>query len=375
MKKSSKRMVVMLLLVGGLFAALIGYQRFVGAMMQQFLAANANPPATVTAMVVQRSQWQPEIRAIGSLRAIQGVDLRTEIIGVVEKIHFSSGEWVEQGMLLLELNQAEEQARLKALDASLRLAQINYQRDQQQFKINAISQAQLDGTEAELNSLQAQVAQQQAVIRKRQIRAPFSGRLGLSTVVVGQLLNPGESIVTLQNTQQLYVDFNLPQKQLGSIELGQTIALQSEVENGVEAKGTLSAINTVVDAATRNIRVEGLVDNREQKLLPGMFVHLRVLSGDPGPLLTLPQTAISYNAYGSTLFLVRDGADGERPIAERVFVTVGGKRGDQVSILNGVAEGDQVVTSGQMKLKNGTPLIINNQVLPANEIDPQPQEQ
>lgn len=374
--KLIKRMVVMLLLVGLLFGGVVAYQNFVAEMMKGFLAANANPPATVTAVEVDYAPWQPQVKAIGTLRAVQGVSLKAEVSGVVKAVHFRSGQAVKQGALLLELDSTVEQAQLQALQASRELAEINLRRDRQQFKIHAISQAQLDAAESELKSRRAQEMQQQAVIDKKQIRAPFAGRLGISRVELGQLLNSGESVVSLQNMDALYVDFNLPQQHLSKIHTGQPIHLHANIDAAMEVSGKIHAIHAEVDRETRNIEVEGVIDNRNGVWRPGMFVHLKVDNGKPQQHLTLPQTAISYNAYGATLFLVQQEEDAEpNLVAQQVFVETGGRRGDQVAILSGVERGDRVVTSGQMKLKNGTPLIIDNSIVPANEAAPQPQEQ
>ncbi|WP_198507350.1 efflux RND transporter periplasmic adaptor subunit [Mariprofundus ferrinatatus] len=376
----SKRMTIMLISVGCVFAAIVGYQLFVASMMKQFLSANAQPPATVTAVQVERQLWQPRLASVGSLRAVQGVDISAEVSGMVKEIHFKSGDEVQQGDLLLELNSAEEMAHLQALTASRKLAEINHKRNQQQFKIHAISQAQLDASQAELASRRAQESQQQAVIDKKHIRAPFSGRLGVSRISQGQFINPAEPIVSLQNSRSLYVDFNLPQKFIPLLEPGQGISVSRAQDETAEVAGTISAINAAVDSSTRNVRIEGRIDNRDGMLLPGMFVNVRINSGEPQRLLTLPQTAISYNAYGSTLFVARAEKGAEQPdsqprlLAQQVFVKTGEKRGDQVAILEGIEEGDTVVTSGQLKLKNGTPLIINNAVLPANEAAPKPEE-
>lgn len=379
MKKSmSKRMIIMLVIVGAVFAAIIAYQMFVASMMQQFLASNAQPPATVTAMQVKRELWQPQLSAVGTLRAIQGVDITAEIAGIVKRVHFKSGDEVNKGDLLLELNSAEEAAQLQSLQASRKLAEINLDRDKRQFAVHAISKSKLDATQAELTSRIAQEAQQQAIIDKKRIRAPFAGRLGISRVNPGQYLNMAEAIVSLQNNRALYIDFNLPQKYVGQIRQGQVITVIDAQNSDMAISGSISTINSVVDKSTRNVQVEGLIDNSSGTLLPGMFVNVKVDSGEAQQLLTLPQTAISFNAYGSTLFVAKavQGAEEGKSqlVAQQVFVKSGDKRGDQVVILEGIEEGDTVVTSGQLKLKNGTPLIINNAVQPANEAAPRPQE-
>ncbi|NWF36914.1 efflux RND transporter periplasmic adaptor subunit [Mariprofundus sp. KV] len=371
-------MIIMLVIVGAVFAAIIGYQMFVASMMKQFLASNAQPPATVTAMQVKRELWQSQLGAVGTLRAIQGVEISAEIAGIVKKVHFKSGDEVNKGDLLLELNSAEEAAQLQSLQANRKLAEINLDRDKRQFAVHAISKSKLDATQAELTSRIAQEAQQQAIIDKKRIRAPFAGRLGITRVNPGQYLNMAERIVSLQNSRALYIDFNLPQKYVGQIRQGQTMTVVDTQNSDLAISGTISTINSVVDNSTRNVQVEGLIDNSSGTLLPGMFVNVKVDSGAPQKLLTLPQTAISYNAYGSTLFVAKevqgDQEGKSQLVAQQVFVKTGDKRGDQVVILEGLEEGDTVVTSGQLKLKNGTPLIINNSVQPANDAAPKPQE-
>ncbi|ATX79236.1 membrane fusion protein, multidrug efflux system [Mariprofundus aestuarium] len=372
-----KRMIWMVAIVGFVFAAIIGYQMFVASMMKQFLASNAQPPATVTATQVKAEEWQPQLASVGTLRAIQGVEISAEIAGLVKKVHFKSGDEVKKGDLLLEMNSDEEAAQLLALKANRKLAEINLKRDEQQFKVHAISNSKLDASRAELSSRRAAEQQQQAIIDKKRIRAPFDGRLGITQINEGQYLNPAEHIVTLQDGRALYIDFSMPQKYVTQLQKGQTISVATG--NGAQAiSGTISTINSVVDNSTRNVQVEGLIDNSDGKLLPGMFVNVNIDVGAPQNLLTLPQTAISFNAYGSTLFVARDEQGAEEGktqlVAQQLFVKTGDKRGDQVAILEGLKEGDTVVTSGQLKLKNGTPLIINNAVLPANESAPTPQE-
>lgn len=374
----------MLVAVGLVFAAIIGYQMFVASMMKQYLASNAHPPATVTAIEVGKSLWQPQFSAVGNLRAVQGVDISSEIAGMVKRIHVKSGETVKRGDLLLELSSDEELAQLQALQSTRKLAEITLKRDKRQFKIHAISKAQLDISKAELSTRIAQEAMQLALMDKKRIKAPFSGRLGLIRISEGQYLTPAVPIVTLQNSTTLFVDFNLPQKYLASLKKGQMIAVNAKQDGVAIVRGEISAINSSVDSATRNVLIEGKIDNPEGALLPGMFVSLSIDAGEAQLLLTLPQTAISYNAYGSTLFVAKpseakksDADKSDAPaamIAQQLFIKTGEKRGDQISILEGLKEGDMVVTSGQLKLKNGTPLIIDNAVQPANDVAPKPQE-
>jgi membrane fusion protein (multidrug efflux system) len=375
----TKRMIIMLILVGAVFAGIIGYQRFMANMMMQFMASNTRPAATVTAMEASYQQWQTQLNAVGTLRAVQGVDVSSEAPGIVKTVHFKSGDRVNKGDLLLQLNINEDRAHLQSLQAAEKLAEITYKRDVKQLKVNAISKAKLDSSQADLASKKAQVAQQKAVIDKKRIRAPFSGQLGISTVNPGQYLNPADKIVTLQNTESLYIDFSLPQKKLAELSIGQQITISTDAYNEITFSGLTTAINSVIDKNTRNLLIEAKIDNADGRLIPGMFVKVRVNIGEGIQYLTIPQSSISFNAYGATVFIAHDAEQKTKQspalVAQQVFIKTGDKRGDQVAILDGINEGDMVVTSGQLKLKNGTPLIINNQVLPANDPSPTPQEQ
>ena len=372
-----KRMTIMLVAVGTLFAAIFGYQMFMASMMKQFLSGNALPPATVTAAKAHLEIWQPQLSAVGTLRAIQGVQITSEVSGIVKAVHFKSGEEVDVGGLLFELDAAEEQAQLAALAASRKLAGINHRRNREQFQIHAVSQAEVDASEAEVSRLKAEEARQQALIDKKRMRAPFAGRLGVISINPGQFINPAEPIVNLQESSRLYVDLNVPQKYLKKLSHGAKLSVISD--SGDILDGKITAIDSAVDAATRNIAVEGVIDNVEGLLQPGMFVRVRLETGASENLLTLPQTAVTHNPYGSTIFIAKEVGDAAdvKPalVAHQQFVTTGPRRGDQIAILEGISEGDMVVTSGQMKLKNGTPLIIDNSVQPTNDIAPRPQEQ
>jgi len=381
-----KRMIIMLAIVGTVFGSLVGFQQFKAHMMGKWLSGNGLPPATVTTMTAAFTDWQPEIRSVGTLRALHGVDIVSEVAGMVEQLHFKSGDSVKAGALLLELDSATEQAQLNAARASAELAAITLERDKAQYQVKAVSQAQIDMDLADLKVKQAQAAQLQAGLDRMHIRAPFPGKLGVSMISPGQYIRPGEVIVSLQALQPLMVDFNVPQRQLAELNVGQQLNLGGNTFVDQSFGGEISAIDSRVNAGTRNIRIEGKVDNSAGTLLPGMYTEVRVASGHSQRYLTLPQTAISYNAYGSTVFLAKSSpapVDGKPategkpalPLAEQVFVKTGTTRGDQIAVLSGINEGDIVVTSGQMKLKNGTPLIVNNSLPPAFDPDPKPQEQ
>ena len=367
----TKRMIIMLLAVIVLVAALAGgfYLH-----IQKLIASMPKPgPQTVTAMKAQKVSWQPQLNAVGSLVPVRGVDVTTEIAGLVRSVNFRSGQEVQAGQVLVQLNADSDIAALHVAQAAAELAEVVLKRDQAQLAAQAISQAQVDSDLADLKSKRAQVAQQQATVDKKTIRAPFAGRLGITTLISGQYLNPGDKVVTLQTIHPIYVDFFVPQKQLSSISVGQSLQLLADAFPNQSFAGKITAINPKVDTATRNVQVEATVDNPKRQLLPGMFAKVNVDVGSKGDFLTLPQTAITYNPYGSTVFVLKPNASGALE-AQQVFVTTGDTRGDQVAILKGIEEGQQVVTSGQLKLKNGTPVNIDNSVQPANEISPKPQE-
>ncbi|MEM5340285.1 efflux RND transporter periplasmic adaptor subunit [Paraburkholderia azotifigens] len=376
----AKRMIIMLICVGVLLGGLVGFNLFKAHMIRKFMASNAVPAATVTSAVARYQQWQPQLSAVGSLRAVRGVDVTTEVAGLVREIPFSSGQEVKAGQVLVRLNDDSDRAQLASLQAAAELAQTVYKRDKAQFDIQAIAKAQLDADAADLKSKRAQVDQQAALVDKKTIRAPFAGRVGITTVNPGQYINPGDAIVTLQAIDPIYADFYLPQQQLGQLQVGQSIVVDTNAYSGRTFDGKIRSINPRVDNTTRNVQIEASVDNRERKLLPGMYANVKIDAGNQERYLTLPQTAITYNPYGATVFVVKPGehkdAQGKiMPIAQQVFVTPGPTRGDQVAILKGIAEGTQVVTSGQLKLKNGTPLVIDNRVQPADSPNPTPQEQ
>ncbi|AUT61219.1 efflux RND transporter periplasmic adaptor subunit [Paraburkholderia terrae] len=376
----TKRMIIMLICVGVLLGALVGFNLFKAHMIRKFMASNAAPAATVTSAVARYQSWQPQLSAVGSLRAVRGVDVTTEVPGLVREIPFNSGQEVKAGQVLLRLNDDSDRALLASLQASAELAQTVYKRDKAQYDIQAIAKAQLDADAADLKSKRAQVDQQAALVEKKTIRAPFAGRVGITTVNPGQYINPGDAIVTLQAIDPIYADFYLPQQQLGQLQVGQTVVVDTNAYNSRTFDGKIRSINPRVDNTTRNVQIEATVDNRERKLLPGMYANVKIDAGSEERYLTLPQTAITYNPYGATVFVVKPGehkdAHGKvMPIAQQVFITPGPTRGDQVAILKGIGEGTQVVTSGQLKLKNGTPLVIDNRVLPSDSPNPTPQEQ
>ncbi|QND85124.1 Multidrug RND efflux system membrane-fusion protein AcrA [Chromobacterium vaccinii] len=375
-----KRMIVMLICLALLFGALVGFNFLKGYMIAKFVGEMSAQPVTVSTARASYQTWQPQIHAVGSIRAAQGVDVTTEVAGLIRQVRFKSGDEVKAGQVLLELNDADDIALLQSHKAAAELAKTAYDRDRTQYEIKAIPKATLDASAADLKSKQALARQQQALVDKKTIRAAFAGKLGIRTVNPGQYLKPGDAIVTLQALDPLFVDFSVPQEQLGQLSPGQTVNVETNARAGQWFGGKVTSISPKVDDATRSVRVEAQLANHQQKLLPGMYANIRIDAGARQRHLTLSQAALSYNAYGATAFIVKPGTkageDGKTlPVAEQVFVTTGPTRGDQVAILKGIQAGDQVVTSGQLKLKNGTALVVDNQVQPASEANPAPQEQ
>jgi membrane fusion protein (multidrug efflux system) len=372
----TRRMIIMLVCVGMLFGAIFGFQFFKSAMIKKAMSSQKAPPVVVTAMKAEYLDWQPKIRAVGSLRAVRGVDVTTEIAGLVRSLHFRPGQDVREGQLLVQLNADSDIAQLHSLEAAAELAKTVYERDSKQFAVRAVSQATLDSDAADLKSKLALAAQQKAVVDKKSIIAPFSGRLGISTVNPGQYLNPGDKIVTLQALDRLYIDFYLPQQELARTSTGQEVVLTTDTYPGQIFSGKISTVNPKVDTDTRNFQAEATIANPGHKLLPGMYASVEILSGGTRRYLTLPQTAITYNPYGDIVYIVEESGKGPGGKAEltvkQAFVTLGGTRGDQVAVLSGIKEGDIVVTSGQVKLRSGSTVIINNKAQPSNEIAPKP---
>ena len=409
-KHMLKQMVIMLLLVAAV-VGVIGYFKYQG--FQGFMAMKegmAHMKQTVSSAKATTEDWSSEMSAVGSLRAVKGVDIANELAGSVDEIHFNSGGDIEEGTLLIKLRSDDDVAKLQSLEASAKLAEITYNRDKKQLSVQAVAQATVDIDAANLSSARALAAQQKALVDKKNIHAPFSGHLGIRNVDVGQYLQPGTPIVTLQQLDPIYLDFTLPQQALSKLKPGQKIAIKNDTYPDQKFEGTISAINPKVDLATRNVQIRAQLPNAEHLLLPGMYATAMITIGEPQRFVTVPQTAISYNPYGNTVYVVKtpaqakeeeakkqaegkkDEASQDKKAAEakqdaapvddkkddlvvvQEFVTLGETRGDQVQILKGVSEGDEIVTSGQLKLQNGAAVTINNDVIPKNDSAPQPKD-
>ncbi len=378
MNTTMKRMIIMLAAVGIVLGAIFGFGIFKNVMISRYFATAGAPPQTVSTMPAKFDDWQPTMSAVGSLRAAKGADLALEVPGVVDEVAFDSGEEVVAGTVLLRLRAADDEARLRSLEATAQLAATTYDRNRKQFEAKAISQASLDVDAANLKSARAAVEEQRATVNKKVLRAPFSGRLGVRQVDVGQYLTPGTAVVTLQALDPIYADFYVPPAQAAKIAVGQKAVVKLDKETTAGVTGEVSALNSKVEPGSRTVLVRATVANPARQLLPGTPVVVEIETGKAERHITLPQTAITYNPYGDTVFLAqsdgKDDAGKPKFKARQSFVVTGPTRGDQIAILEGIKEGDQVVTAGQLKIQNDTPLIINNNVQLKNDPNPKPRE-
>ena len=372
---TKKRMIIMIILVVLLIAAIAGIKVF--SIMRMMAGMKPPPPAVVSTAKVSYQEWQPTLSAVGTLRAAQGADLALDIAGLVTKVNVKSGDEVKEGQVLLQLRDSEDIAQLQQLEAAAALAQVTFGRAKQQLAVEAVSKADYDSTAADLKAKQAAVAQQRVNVAKKQLRAPFAGRAGIITVNPGAYLNSGATIVTLQQIDPVFVDFHLPQKSLAELRVGQRVALTLDAYPGKTFEGTLTAINPKIDGDTRNVQIEASVPNHDRILTPGMFANVSIDIGEKQRYLTLPQTAIVYNTYGESVFLaVKSDAPGKQGlVARQTFIKTGATRGDQVAVVSGLDQGATVVTAGQIKLRNGTLLKVDNSVTQPNEPNPSPVDQ
>lgn len=375
----TKRMVIMLVLAGLVFGGIFGFQAFKARMIKKYMSSMGNAPQTVSTIDASYQEWLPQLEAVGSLRAINGVEVSPEVSGTVAALNFKQGQDVKKGTVLVELVADSDIARLHSLQAASALAKTTYERDKQQFEFKAVSQQVLDIDKANLMQADAAVAEQQAMVNKKYIHALFSGRAGIRQVSVGQYLNAGTPVVSLQALDPIYLDFSVPQQKISMIHVGQKVSAKTDAYPGEQFDGKISVINPEVDTGTLNVKVRAELKNPHHRLLPGMYATVDISTGNPQRYITLPQTAVTYNPYGNIVFLAEqqgtDDTGKPKLIVKQVFVTTGDTRGDQVSILKGVKEGDVVVTAGQVKLHNGSPVIINNEIQPSNEAHPEPRDE
>jgi membrane fusion protein, multidrug efflux system len=370
------RMVLMLVAVGTLVGVLgvTKLKQVNTAIAQQ--SAFRMPPEAVTTIVARQERWPDSIAVIGSVAAVRGVTISADLPGVLEKIAFDSGMAVKEGDVLAELDTRTERAQLAAAEAQLDLTKANLERTRGLRDEQIVAPADFDKAEAEFKRAAAAIGEIRAAIGRKTILAPFSGVLGIRQANLGQYLAAGMPIVSLQSLNPVYVNFAVPQQQVGRIRAGANVRVGLE-SGPTEMRGNVTAIDSVVDEGTRNIQIQATIPNPGGRLHPGMFVQTTVVLGVAESVIAVPTSAIAYAPYGDSVFVVSamKGPDG-KPIrgVEQRFVKLGASRGDQVAIESGVAPGDEVVTSGVFKLRNGAEVQINNKVQPSNKPTPRPEE-
>jgi len=365
----AKRMFVMLT-VTLLFVAGLGFVKF--KQIQTAIAQGAAfqpPPEAVTTVIAEQERWPSTFNAIGTMAAVRGVTVSADLAGIVEDISFESGEAVREGQVLVVLDTRQEQAQMAAAEAQRVLARLNFNRMQELLDQKVVSKAEYDSATAESRQAEARVGEIRAAIERKTIRAPFSGILGIRQVNKGQYLAGGDPVVPLQSLNPIYVNFGVPQQAIGQLQAGRAVRVTAEHLAKTAFAGRITAIDSVVDETTRNIQVQATLPNPAGTLRPGMFVQAEVPLGAEQRVVALPASAISYAPYGDSVFVVTDMKDdkghGYRGVRQQ-FVKLGPARGDQIAVLSGVSAGDEVVTSGVFKLRNGAAVQINNTVKPGN---------
>ncbi|MBK1670010.1 hypothetical protein CKO28_18405 [Rhodovibrio sodomensis] len=376
-KRAFKTLLTLLLIAGVGAGAFYGYRGYLQPMLAgdraQQASGGGRPPPTVTASTAERSAWQPALSATGTLRAEHSIAVTPEINGVVAEVGMRSGATVAEGDMLVRMRAPELKAQLAALRAQRRQALAAYRRAERLFKQGNTSQARLDETRARYQSLDAQIAEQQARINKKTVRAPFAGQLGITEVDVGQYLQAGQPLVTLQDLTPINVNFSLPEQTLPRVKPGQTVQVRVDAYPETRFTGEVTAIDPAISESTRNYTVQAALANEDRRLRPGMFARVSLQTGDPKRLVTLPQTAIVTNPYGSSVFVVQDGGAGP-PTVTQTRVETGGQRGTQIAITEGLSGGETVVTSGQIKLREGVPVRIKDGPSPIDAAEVQVEE-
>jgi len=373
----AKRMILMLavmaVVVGGL--GFLKYRQVEIGIAQG--ASFQPPPTAVTTVVAQRQTWPSIMTVIGTAAAIEGVTVSADLPGTVDKIHFESGQWVKEGDILVELDTRQEQAQLANIEAQRDLAEINYSRAQQLLKEGVIARSEYDNAAAQQKATAAQVGDIRAAIARKTIRAPFAGVLGIRQISLGQYLAAGQAIVSLQSLNPIYVNFGVPQQDTPKVAMGRTLRVTNGDLPGMAFSGRVTALDSVISEQTRTIQVQALLANKGNLLRPGMYVQVELPLGNARDIIPLPATAINYAPYGDSVFVVADMKDAKgnsyRGVRQQV-VKIEGSRGDQVAIVSGLNAGDEVVSAGAFKLRNGAAIEINNSVKPENSPNPKPQD-
>ena len=372
----AKRMVIMLLLIAAAISGL-GFVKFRQMQAAMKAASFQPPPEAVTTIAARREKWPATVSIVGTVAAVQGVNVSADLPGIVSRIAFESGGSVREGDVLVELDTKQELATLAAVEAERDLAKLNFARLEGLVNEGAISRAEYDRAAAEKKQTEAKVEEIRATIQRKTIRAPFSGILGIRQVNLGQYLTGGSSVVALQSLDPIYVNFGVPQQQAAQVQIGGLVRITVADAAGAAFEGRITARDSKVDETTRNMQIQATIPNPRGLLRPGMFVQTEVAVGESRSVVALPASAISYAPYGDSVFIVTELKDpGGQPYrgVRQQFVKVEGARGDQVAVISGVKPGEEVVTSGLFKLRNGAAVRVNNKVRPGNNPAPKPED-
>lgn len=375
----NKRMMWMLIGTGVVFGGVFGMKWFGGKMMNQYFDNMPMPPAVVSSAVAKSENWAASLNGVGSVVASNGADVTTESGGIIAALHFESGARVKKGDLLVTLSAGTERADLARLQAQADLAQSEFARLERLYKLDAISKSELDRAQADLSAARAGADAQRAKLAQKQIRAPFSGQLGIRQVNVGQYLSAGTPIVSLQAINPVFVDFTLPEQNQAAVQNGQTVSVVVDSQPGRTFSGVISAIEPLVDSKTRNFKVRARFDNADEALRPGLFARASIGLARTANVVTIPQTSVSYNPYGNSVYVIQsvkgkdaDGKAVDELVVRRRFIKTGETRGDLVAVTDGLKAGEQVATSGLLKLQNDSKVKINNTVQPSASATPTP---
>ena len=360
----------------GLVALLLGVKALqIGKMMSTPMVM---PPTTVSSAVVKEEDWAPTLSAIGSVSAVQGAVVSTELGGIVAEVDFQNGGVAKKGDVLMRLDSSAEEAQLHTAQADLELAKANLERERNLVERKVVSKQEFDAAQSTFGQKQGAVDNMHSFITKKEVRAPFDGMLGIRQVNVGQMINSGQQVVQLTALDKVYVDFALPQQNLPKLGTGYEARVQADALPGHEFKGKVTAINSMVDAVTRNVGVQATLENPDHELRPGMFVKVDVILPEKSKTLVIPGSAVSYAPYGNSVFVIdkkKDPKTGkESQSLRQAFVRIGEARGDFIAVTEGLKAGDVVVGTGVFKLRNGMPVVINNDLAPKPQLNPKPMD-
>lgn len=360
----------------GIFLLIAGIKALQIFSMIKAGQAMVPPPTTVTSAKVEKADWAPSLMAVGSITPVQGATISAELPGTVSEIGFESGRPVKKGELLVKLDASAEQAQLRSAQADAELAKADLDRARDLAARRVISTAELDAASSRYTQRKAVAENMQSIIDKKEIRAPFDGVAGIREVNPGQMVPVGQKLVTLQALDRVFVDFSLPQQRLGSVEVGLPVKMTTDAIEGREFDGTLSAINSAIDPATRTVSLQATIDNSDHALRSGMFARVQVLLPETKPTLFIPATAIAYAPFGNSVYLIEKKTDeksGKQSlILRQQFVRSGEARGDFVAVTEGLKEGDEVVSTGVFKMRNGMDVAVDNKLAPKGELSPTP---